>query len=333
MNTKHLNGLVVYGDIGIDIHIRTSYQPSPGQDAIVEKIIFEPGGSAANCAAAAAYLGIPTTFIGFIGNDYFGKVARSDMERYGVSTRYLTRISGDTALTIAVIDPNGERTFYSYRGVNASGELLEAEFDYFKSKKFFHISGYSFQDKISRNNVIKLARQAKKMGVLISFDPSYWYSKEYQKRNPDLLSEISIIFPSKEEAKLLSGSSDPVIASQILLELGSKIVIITLGEEGCYVSSKEESFYLPTISNPNVIDTTGAGDAFCGGFLAGLIIGLNVKEAAKVGNITASRIISCIGGHKGAPTIHELLEDLIRNHEDELAKKISLCLLRASDTK
>jgi len=66
MTTSNQKGLIVYGDIGIDIHINTTLHPRPGQDAKVENVFFEPGGSAANCAAVAAKLGIPTTFVGFI---------------------------------------------------------------------------------------------------------------------------------------------------------------------------------------------------------------------------------------------------------------------------
>lgn len=323
MDPKRQKGLVVYGDIGIDILVRTSSRPDPGQDAKVERITFKPGGSAANCAAVAASLEVPTAFIGFIGEDAFGDLAKSDLSKYGVSTEYLERISGDTGITTSVIEPDGERTLYSYRGVNASGILSDTDFGLFRNKKYFHLTGYSFQDQHSRDNVLKLIEEARKMGVSISLDPSYWYSKIYHKSNPEVLSYTRIIFPNKEEAKLLSGTGDLHTASSTLLEMGPELVVITLGEEGCAVSSKEETFYLAAIPNPDVIDTTGAGDAFCAGFLTGQMIGLSIKESAMIGNITASRIISQSGGHAGAPTMDELMEVLIRKREGELAQKLS----------
>lgn len=322
MNSNYLKGLVVYGDIGIDIHLRASHHPSPGQDAKVDRLFFEPGGSAANCAAVAAYLGIPTIFIGFVGDDTFGELAKSDLLKYGVSSTYLRQTPGQTGITIAIIDSDGERTFYSFRGVNANCRLNTIPDNLFNGKKFLHISGYSFQDDASRENALLLIKHAKKIGSLISLDPSFWYSEEYHKGNPHLLSDVDIIFPNKEEALLLTGSVDPCIASRKLREMGPEIVIITLGQEGCFISSKDESLHLPAIPTPNVIDTTGAGDAFCGGFLAGQIMGLNIKESAIMGNIASSKIIEQIGGHHGAPSLDEMCNALIDIHANDIAGKI-----------
>jgi len=255
--------------------------------------------------------------------DYFGAQIREDLSIYGVSLKYLGKIEGNTGITIAIIDPNGERTFYSYRGVNATGKFLNPPLDLFSNQRIFHISGYSFQDEGSRNNLFALMKEARKQGASISLDPSYWFSKEYHLLNPNLLLDINIIFPNKEEAKILSGINEPIAASHALLEMGPEIVIIKLGQEGCYISSKKESYYLPGFQINKVVDTTGAGDAFCGGFLAGHILGFSIKDSAKIGNIVASRIIGFIGGHKGALSLKELEDILILNNENELAEKIS----------
>jgi sugar/nucleoside kinase (ribokinase family) len=241
---------------------------------------------------------------------------------YGVSAKYIRQTSGDSGITTAIIDHERERTFYSYRGVNASGELSKIPDNLFSEIKFLHMSGYSFQDDASQNNALELIKMAKKFGTLISLDPSFWYSQEYHKKNPSLLSNINIIFPNKEEAKILGGSDDPKLASKALLEMGPEIVVITLGSEGCFISSKKESFFLPALPIPNVVDTTGAGDAFCGGFLAGLIKGLNIKESAIIGNIASSKVIGNIGGHKGAPSLDDLRNILIRDREEGIAQKI-----------
>jgi ribokinase len=318
------NGLLVYGDIGIDIHINTIFKPKIGQDAIVDKIIFEPGGSAANCAAVAAHLGIPTIFLGFIGGDNFGKIVKFDLNKFGVNTKSIKTISGDTGITVAIIEPNGERTFYSYRGVNSNGEFHKIPDSVFVNCKFLHVSGYSFQSPNSLYNATYLINKAKKEGVLLSLDPSYWYSREFFKNHPGLLSDVNIIFPNREEAKLLSGSDDPAEASRILLDQGPKIVIIKLGPEGCYVASEQHSYYLPAISISKVIDTTGAGDAFCGGFLFGQTIGLDIKESATIGNIASSLVISHVGGHIGTPTLDEIVKILSDSDQSSLAKKIQI---------
>lgn len=315
------NGLLVYGDIGIDIHIRTTFQPKVGEDAKVENILFRPGGSAANCAAVAARLGIPTSFIGFIGKDHFGKSVKEDLKHHGVRTANLFSVEGDTGVTIAVREPLGERTFYSYRGVNSKGELSKVPNAAFKRCKYLHMSGYSFQNENSLKNALYLMDLAKQSNTLLSLDPSYWYSREFHQDNPKLISEMDIVFPNQEEARLLTGYNDPAEASKKLLELGPRIVIIKLGAEGSYVASTSENYYLPATIDTEVIDSTGAGDAFCGGFLFGQIIGLTIEESAIMGNFTSSNIISLIGGHCGAPTLKSLINKLKLADQLELASK------------
>jgi ribokinase len=323
MNEHKCKGLVVYGDIGIDIHIKTSYIPKPGQDSIVNAIYFEPGGSAANCAVVAARLGIPTTFIGFVGRDHYGIELRKDLLNFYVNDKYLWEVNGQTGITIAIINTNGERTFYSYRGTNASGEINKIPSTLFNNQQFLHISGYSFQDEISRNNALKFISEARKRGVSISFDPSYWYSREYHKKYPELLSDVTVIFPNRKEAEILTNSNDPLTASLKLMKMGPENVLVKIGSEGCLVLSEEQKLYSPAFPVQQVIDTTGAGDAFCGGFLAGTIYGLSVEDGAKLGNASASRIVGAIGGHTAAFSLSEMLDFLKKNSEEELATKIS----------
>jgi sugar/nucleoside kinase (ribokinase family) len=315
--------LLVYGDVGIDIHIRTTYQPKIGEDAKVEEILFQPGGSAANCAAITGRLGIPTTFIGFVGKDQFGESLKKDLKGHGVSTKYVFTVEGNSGITIAIREALGERTFYSYRGVNADGELPKISMNKFSDCTYLHISGYSFQNENSRKNVQYLMKMAKQSNTLISLDPSYWFSREYYHKNPEILSEIDIIFPNQEEVRLITGFDDPIRASKMLLDMGPKTVIIKLGPEGSYVASSNEAHHLPAIENVEVIDSTGAGDAFCGGFIFGKVIGLGNKESAIIGNIISSNIITHIGGHSGAPSCKNLTRMLREAKEKQLAEKLS----------
>lgn len=323
MNEYNCKGLVVYGDIGIDIHLKAPYIPRPGQDSKVDAIHFEPGGSAANCAAVAARLGIPTTFIGFVGKDHYGMELRKDLMNFGVNVKYLWEANGQTGITIAIIDSAGERTFYSYRGVNASGEINKIPSALFDNQQFLHISGYCFQDEISRNNALILISEARKRGVSISLDPSYWYAREYHKQNPELLSHVNVIFPNRKEAEILTNSNDPFTASLELMKMGPEIVLVKIGQEGCKVLSETQKLHSPAFATQPIIDTTGAGDAFCGGFLAGIIYGLSVEDGAKLGNASASRIVGSIGGHTDAFSLLEMLDFLKKNSEDELVTKIS----------
>lgn len=299
MKSKHPGGLLVYGDIAMDITLEsiTQSNPLPGQDAAVADMHFNPGGSAANCAATAAGLGTPTTFLGFVGTDPFGGQLIEDLKKCGVNVSHVQQISGKSGVTVALVNPGGERTFHSYRGVNKTGKLEAPDKDLFENIAILHVSGYSFQDEHSRNNAVSLIEEARKLGITVSLDPSYWYARKYHQENPELLTKIDILLPNLEEARLMTGVDDAEQACGALHILGPKTVVVKLGKDGCLVSENRLITRVPALQVDNVVDTTGAGDAFCGGFLSGVLKGLSAVEAAQMGNAAAAKVVGVIGGH------------------------------------
>ena len=299
MKSKHPGGLLVYGDIAMDITLESLNQstPQPGQDAEVADMHFNPGGSAANCAAMAARLGTPTTFLGFVGTDDFGLKLIADLKNFGVNMNHVQQNPGKSGVTVAIVNPGGERTFYSYRGVNKTGKLEAPDKDLFENIKILHVSGYSFQDENSSGNAIRLIEAAHERGILISLDPSYWYAKKKPLENKEMLRKIDILLPNLEEARLMTGLYDPRQACSALQAMGTKMVVVKLGKDGCCVSENNRITQIPAFPVEKVVDTTGAGDAFCGGFLSGILSGLSAVEAARKGNSTAAKVVGVIGGH------------------------------------
>ncbi|TFG48614.1 MAG: hypothetical protein E4H40_04385, partial [Candidatus Brocadiia bacterium] len=196
----------------------------------------------------------------------------------------------------------------------------------FNNIKILHLSGYSFQDQNSRNNAVDLIEVAHQYGVSISLDPSYWYAKKYHHDHPQLLAKIDILLPNLEEARLMSGKEDPEEACLALHELSPKVVIVKLGDGGCLLSENQQIEHIPAFPVEKVVDTTGAGDAFCGGFLAGVLKGFSAAEAAVIGNAVASKIVASVGGHGGAPGIAELIEILRESPWEDLKEKIEKSL-------
>jgi ribokinase len=320
MKSKHPGGLLVYGDIAMDITLESPSQsnPLPGQDAAVADMHFNPGGSAANCAAIAARLGTPTTFLGFVGTDDFGLKLIADLKNFGVNMNHVQQNPGKSGVTVAIVNPGGERTFYSFRGVNKTGKLEAIDKDLFENIKILHVSGYSFQDENSRGNAIRLIEAAHERGVLISLDPSYWYAKKKPLENKELLRKIDIILPNLEEARLMTGVDDPSQACSALQAMGAKVVVVKLGQEGCYVSENNQITKIPAFPVEKVVDTTGAGDAFCSGFLTGILKGLSKVAAARMGNAAAAKVVGVIGGHQGAAGMGEILELVSERPWDDL---------------
>jgi ribokinase len=318
-----MNGnLMIYGDVGVDILTLTGDIPDSGQDARVDSVTLRAGGSAANCAAVASRLGASTTFLGCIGDDHFGRFVKNKYLPFGETFTRLVTVEGDTGVTIAILDPAGEKTFYSYRGVNGSGVLPQALQENVAKSTHLHLSGYSFQDDVSRTNAFSLIEKARDANVSISLDPSYWFSREYHRRFPGLLEDIRILFPNQEEAAILSGSEDPRRAASALLDLGVETIILTRGAEGCYVATREYLQWIPAIDVKHAVDSTGAGDAFCGAFLFGNSIGLDHRESALLGNVVSSLVVGHVGGHEGAPAVDILMERLQELGEKALADKL-----------
>jgi sugar/nucleoside kinase (ribokinase family) len=296
--------LICYGDLCVDIILQADSFPQAGQDSIVRQAAFMPAGSAANCAVTAARLRVSTQFVGVIGRDALGDVLFDDLKSNGVGVEYLRRAQTPTAVTIAVLDANGERTFFSYRGANASPYGMLPP-DLLGPRDYLHLSGYSFQDEHSRHTSLALMEQARACGATTSLDASFHFARQ---RPLEALADLDFIFPNLDEARLLGGTDDLAEAAARIRELGPKTVIVTLGEQGCYIESDQVTMLVPAYPAAKVVDSTGAGDAFCGGFLAGTIWGLNVEQAARVGHLAAVGVIAQMGGHQAAPSLDDVLK-------------------------
>jgi sugar/nucleoside kinase (ribokinase family) len=288
----------------------------------VDDISFSPGGSAANCAAIAGSLGQPVTFLGSLGSDTWTEPLLKDFRKFNVNTRYLKRSTGKTGTCVAVVDAAGERKFHSFRGVNESDPPGLPPQTLWKSHHCLHLSGYCFQQPNSKQTAWSLLREAKRNGLAVSLDPSYLFSKQTGSEMDDLLASLDFIFPNLDEAELLSGEKDPIKAARALRDRGVKTVLVTLGSEGCLLATQNNEQFVKMNPVEKVVDTTGAGDAFCGGFLTGWLKGLQLFQACQLGCAAAAHIVTRMGAHEQAPNLVDLKTVLTQNHELELVNLI-----------
>ena len=297
--------LVTFGDLNLDVCLDIPAFPQAGQDAVVDRLVLLPGGSAANCAVAAARLGVAVTFIGITGRDPLSRMLAEDLRASGVDTRHLRQSAHLPGIIIAVNEASGERTFFSYRGANALTEYGPLPPDLLAPGDVLHLSGYSLQSGHSRVTALALIEQAGAVGARVSLDPSFHFAGD--QTASALLPHLAFIFPNQDEARLLTGIPDPQEAAARLRKAGVQTVVITLGAMGCYVDCQDAQTLLPVYPVAHIADSVGAGDAFCGGFLAATIYGLNAVDAAHVGQAVAALVIGQAGGHQGAPTLESLI--------------------------
>ena len=190
-----------------------------------------------------------------------------------------------------------------------------------------HLSGYSFQDPGSRSVALHLLEEARRREIAVSLDPSPLFAENYRTES-GWLEGIDFLFPNLHEATAITGRSSPEGAARALRSLGAKAVAVTMGGDGCLVLDDSGPVHIPAITAFPVVDTTGAGDGFAGGFLAVTLAGGTPPQAARVATLVAARTISERGGHTGSPFLDEL-GDLVRNLGDQDLEEAADLLLGA----
>jgi|Deesub1362A_J573_1020465.scaffolds.fasta_scaffold00016_159 ribokinase len=271
-----------------------------GDEVPVNRWVRAPGGSAANTIIGLARLGVKTGFIGNVGYDDDGTYLLNDMEKENVDTGGIKRIKGSTGIILGFVDKKGERALYAYPGVNNTVEISPDILEYAKKAKMLHLSSF-----VGERAYEAQRRLLKELSdIEISFAPGALYVRKKIKALELMIRKSSVIFLNKSEVEILTGKEYKKGVYE-LLKKGAGIVAVTLGEAGCYIADNRENHRINAYKT-QVVDTTGAGDAFAAGFLYGYLRGKTLIECGKLGNWVASRCISRVGARSGLPYASDL---------------------------
>jgi len=243
--------------------------------------LFErnPGGAPANVLVVGSRLGLSTVFIGKVGQDAFGEFLKETIVEQGVDTRGLILTEeANTTLAFVHLSEGGERSFSFYRnpGADMLLHIEDVDEEILKGSYIFHFGSVSMTKEPARTTTLKAAERAKELGKIISYDPNLrpplWDSLEEAREIISLgLPYADVLKISEEELEFLTGHKDPETGSKALYEkYNTPIILVTLGPDGCFYRSGERTGHMPGFKVKSV-DTTGAGDAFLGGFLYQLI--------------------------------------------------------------
>jgi sugar/nucleoside kinase (ribokinase family) len=263
------------------------------------------GGPVATALVALARLGARTAMVDKLGDDWRGNHILQEFQRDGVSTEHIVMAasSSSSIASILVRKSDGARTITYSPG--SGDELIPAEISEqdLLSTKILHLNGRHLESCLS------LAKQAKNGGVLVSFDGG---AHRYRPELDQLISLCDVSIVAREFAGSFARNEDDVEAAAAkLMETGPRIVVITAGTEGCWVFERGEgSFHQPAFLLPAVADTTGAGDAFHGGFLFGMLQGYSLKDCALLASAVAAMSTRKLGGRSGLPSLIEVTEFL-----------------------
>lgn len=260
------------------------------------------GGSAANTIVGLARLGCKVGFIGKIADDREGRMLVEDFCREDVDTNGIVHSKhGRSGTAMDFVDEKGERALYVDPGVNDAIEFNEIDMKYAFQTRFLHLTSFvgekSFQ---TQKRLIEVLSQT----VKLSLDPGELYARKGAMLEP-IIEKAFVLMPTLKELELLTKVADYRKGADVLLRKGVEIVAVKLGAEGCYVTDGRENHIVEPFQ-VKVVDKTGAGDAFCAGFLYGLISGKSLYECGRLGNFVASRCIMKMGARPGLPHLKDL---------------------------
>jgi sugar/nucleoside kinase (ribokinase family) len=242
-----------------------------------------PGGSGANVAVWLARLGQAVTFIGRVGDDVFGRWLAEDLRREGVTPALVVDPKLGTGVIQVLVEPNGERTMIPDRGANAVWSPEDAPAELIAGARLLHVVGYVLLDAESRRGALQAMAYARAAGVPISLDPSshapllglapggFW----------SMIERVTVLLPNRSEAQALSGQADPQAALDIL-QAHAQLVAIKLDRDGC-LAGTTAGRWRAVAPAAEIVNATGAGDAFNAAFLASWLRDGDVHSACRAG--------------------------------------------------
>ena len=289
--------------------------PDKGKLALFDEMEIHTGGCANNTAIALARLGISVGAMGKIGDDLFGNLVLQTLTENSVDTTgMVTTANAGTSCTFVAVASDGERSFCHYIGAN--GELRETELDWdiIRTAKILHIGGALVMPKFDGEPMANVLRKAKALGITTSLDTAWDATGKWRETLEPCLPYVDIFLPSLVEAQHLVGDAGLQTApaestelrdiAQFFRDYGIHTVGIKMGTQGSYVCTPAEEISVPAYP-VNVVDTTGAGDAYVAGFLAGTAMGWELQATAELASATGAACVTAMGTTAGIQNLEE----------------------------
>ena len=307
--------IICLGQITADVVVNWAREiPEKGKSKFVKRIQLHNGGCACNTAIDLAKIGIDVGIIGKVGNDGFGDFLISLMESEGVKTEGIKRTPEvNTSSTVVLVDPDGERSFLHYSGANAKLKIEDINLGVIKKAKILHLAPIYLLPGLDKRSAAELLKKAKEMGLSTSLDTAWDAKNQWLDLIEPSLSYTDIFLPSFDEARMISKKESPSDVAEFFLSYGIKIVGLKMGEKGCYIRTADKEIRVPAFK-VQAVDTTGAGDAFVAGFLAGMINNWDLELIGKFANAAGACCITEVGASQGVKSLEKILEFM--NYQD-----------------
>ena len=287
------------------------------KDAVyIDRPLYCSGGDALNSAAVLAKLGADVSFTGMIGKDMAGSFLLDEMKKRGIaSDRVIQSDRYGTSTSIVLGTAGGERHFAYYGDSNNNFAPDMITDNMLESIDILYIASVMTLTKFTGEALEELFVRAKKHNVITAMDSADDPEGLWLKRLTGALKYTDVFIPSYIEAEKITGKNTQEDMTDFLLKRGVKIAGVKNGANGVFVSDGTKSYNVPAFSCENAVDTTGAGDAFMGGFLYGISKGWSTYSCAVFGSAVANFTVRKAGAVTNAPSY----EETVRFIKDEIA--------------
>ena len=307
--------VVVVGSFNMDLVAKAGRRPETGETLMGEEFGMFIGGKGSNQAIAAARLGADVTMIGRLGADLFGDMLMAAHTEEGICTNYVIRDTEvGTGVASILIDADGDNSIVLVPQANlqltvadiegASGSIAAADILLLQLEVPIDASRHA-------------AEIAKSNGATVVLNPA-----PAQELPEDFLAQVDILTPNEVETESLSGvrvssATDAERAAKVLLDKGLSAVILTLGERGALLLTPDMTQQVPAYS-VGVVDTTAAGDAFCGALATALARGDNLDDAVAFANAAGALAVTVLGAAPSMPTAAQV--ETFRGRHNEASR-------------
>jgi ribokinase len=288
---------VVLGGAAMDLVAQVKVLPPKDGLAVARTYTRFPGGSAANVAVGIARLGHRVGFAGKLGDDEAGRLLLRAFEREGVDTGAIMMETGqETATCFIGLDAQGDRIIFALPGASLVETVSELDRAYVSRGRVLFV-GPAYTEVATA-----AAMAAHDRGATTFYAPGGAWGPTGLASIQPILEVVDVLLVSHTEATALTGQSSPGEALQTLSGMGLPVVVETLGQQGALVSAGAGTTLVPAFDVTGPCDTTGAGDAFAAGLVAGFLEGLGWEASARLGSAAAALKIQHLGARSGLPT-------------------------------
>ena len=265
----------------------------------LESALLRSGGDALNEATVLARLGVRTGLVGRIGDDLFGDFLLEQLARAGVVTTHVLRDRAlGTAVTVVLLQAGGERNFLYYPGAGAALHAADLSDELLLDTEYMAVGSAFGLPGLDGDGLASLLQRARRCGVVTALDTTWDSSGRWLDLLAPAMPYVDLFLPSLYEAGALVGDGTPDAVAARLAALGPRTVVLKMGADGCYLHSASGRGHLPPLPS-SVVDTTGAGDCFVAGLLAGQTRRWSLRDSALLGHAAAACCVEAIGATTG----------------------------------